>query len=100
MQDLLGIEASATSLTLSQVACRAALIYIGGLALVRLGKSRFLGRASAMDVLVGVMLGAILAKGIVGETSLWAALAASAVLIALHWVGSWLACRSHRIGEV
>jgi uncharacterized membrane protein YcaP (DUF421 family) len=38
--------------------------------------------------------------GIVGSTSLSAALVACAVLIALHWLGSWLACRSHRVGDL
>jgi uncharacterized membrane protein YcaP (DUF421 family) len=100
VRDALGCDTAASELSLEQIACRAAVIYLAGLALVRIGKSRLLARSSAIDVLVGFMLGAVLARGIVGSTTLSAALVASAVLIGLHWFGSWLGCRSHRLGDL
>lgn len=93
-----GGDAPEKPLLLSHVAARAALVYVLGLFLVRVGKSRFHGRPSAIDVVLGFILGSLLSRGITGSASISETFVASAVLIALHWVATAAACRSHRIG--
>jgi uncharacterized membrane protein YcaP (DUF421 family) len=86
------------SLLLPQIAARALAVYLIGLALVRIGKSRMIGRATPLDVLVGFMIGALLSRGILGESSLVGTVAACAALVAAHWVLTWLTWRWHWIG--
>lgn len=87
-------------LALSQVAARAAVVYLAGLFLVRVGKSRFHGRPSAIDVVLGFILGSLLSRGITGSASISETLIASSVLVALHWIATAAACRSHFIGNL
>lgn len=100
LRDTFGDASESGALTWWQVALRGVLVYLGGLALIRIGKSRFLGRASTMDVLGAVLLGSVLARGVVGATPLPATFASCTAIVALHWLGSWLACRSHTIGNL
>jgi uncharacterized membrane protein YcaP (DUF421 family) len=87
-------------LAFSQVAARAAVVYLLGLLLVRIGKSRFHGRPSAIDVVLGFMLGSLLSRGITGSASVSETLIASSVLVALHWCATAAACRWHFVGTL
>jgi uncharacterized membrane protein YcaP (DUF421 family) len=89
-----------SDLLLTQAAARAALVYLMGLAMVRLGKSRLIGSLSAIDILLAVVLGSLLSRGINGSASMSSSLVASAVLVAMHWLMTDLACRSHRLGDL
>lgn len=95
-----GGDAPEHPLSPSHVAARAALVYCIGLFLVRVGKSRFHGRPSAIDIVLGFILGSLLSRGITGAASLTETFVASAVLISLHWVATAAACRSHLFGEL
>jgi uncharacterized membrane protein YcaP (DUF421 family) len=68
--------------------------------MVRLGKKRFMGRATAFDVILGIMLGSIISRAITGNAPFGPALAASAALIAMHWLFSWIAIHWHRFGNI
>lgn len=87
-------------LALGQVAARAAVVYLLGLFLVRVGKSRFHGRASAIDIVLGFVLGSLLSRGITGSASISGTFVASAALVALHWAATAAACRSHGFGNL
>lgn len=87
-------------LALSQVAARSAVVCVLGLLLVRLGKSRFHGRPTAIDIVLGFTLGSLLSRGITGSASLSATAVAAGVIIALHWLATAAACRSHFIGNL
>lgn len=98
MEWLLGGDEPSASLELHQVAARAFVVYVGGLAVVRLGKSRLVGRVAALDILVGFILGSLLSRGITGHASLSGTIVASAALVATHWLFTWLAQRWHGFG--
>lgn len=83
-----------------QVMARAVVVYLVGLAIIRLGKSRSIGRMTPLDVLLGFVLGSLLSRGITGHASLSGTAASSAALVATHWVLTWLACRSHWFGDL
>lgn len=76
------------------VAIRSVLIYALAIVIVRAGKKRFMAGTSAFDVLVGVMLGSILGRGINGGSNLLGSVLASAVIVFLHWLFSYIAVRS------
>ncbi len=96
----LGIGLEAKDLTAGQAAMRALVIYVVTLAFVRLAKKRFLGSASAFDVVVGIIVGSIASRTITGNAPLLPACAAIAAIVALHWLFSALALRSHGFGKL
>lgn len=68
-------------------------VYAFALAAVRLGSKRFLSEASAFDVVVAIMLGSIMSRGINGSGTLVPALSSGAVLVAAHWLLAALSSR-------
>ncbi|WP_052352004.1 DUF421 domain-containing protein [Deinococcus pimensis] len=68
------------------VALRAVIVYAFTLFLVRLGSPRFLSQATAIDVIVGIMLGSVMSRAVNGSGVLLPTLAAGLVLITLHWL--------------
>jgi uncharacterized membrane protein YcaP (DUF421 family) len=95
----LGLGLESRDINVVQMGLRAAVIYVATVLLVRLGKKRFMGRATAFDVILGVMLGSIVSRAITGNAPLGPALAAAAVLVALHWVFSAVALHWHWFGH-
>src|SRR5262245_29624254 len=87
-------------LKLHQAMARGVFIYLVVLAIIRLGKSRSIGRISPLDVLLGFILGSLVSRGITGHASLSGTAASSAALVALHWVLTRLACQWHWFGDL
>jgi uncharacterized membrane protein YcaP (DUF421 family) len=87
-------------LTWGQVAMRAIAIYLLSIAVVRVGKSRLISRASALDVLLAFVLGSLLSRGITGSASISSTIVASAALVAMHFLLTKIACNSHRVGNL
>src|SRR5262245_63885865 len=83
-----------------QAMARAVLVYLAVLAIIRIGKSRSIGRITPLDVLLGFILGSLVSRGITGHASLSGTIAASAALVALHWLLTRLACRWHWFGNL
>lgn len=100
MHFLFGGDAWDETISPTQVAARAVAVYVIGLALVRMGKSRLISRATPLDVIVGFILGSVLSRGITGHASISDTAIASAALVAAHWIFTSLAYRSHAVGKV
>jgi uncharacterized membrane protein YcaP (DUF421 family) len=96
----LGIGLESQQMEFWQMALRAVIVYVVTLAIVRLGKKRFMGKATAFDVILGIMLGSIVSRAITGNAPLVGSLAATATLIALHSMLTAVACRWHGFGEM
>lgn len=77
------------NLTWWQLGLRALMIYLGGLALVRLGKRRFMGQYSAFDMILGVTMGALLASAATEAAVFLNALVLVILLGALHWLSAF-----------
>lgn len=88
---LFGLSAKAQELGFGQMAARAFVMYVALLIVVRSGKKRFLGRATAFDIVLVITLGSIASRAITGGTVFFAAMLALVVLVFTHWVFSWLA---------
>jgi uncharacterized membrane protein YcaP (DUF421 family) len=83
-----------------QMILRGVLVYLAMVMLVRIGKKRFLGAATAFDVILGFMIGSIASRAITGNAPFAPALAATGALIFLHWLFSALAMRWHPFGTL
>jgi uncharacterized membrane protein YcaP (DUF421 family) len=99
-EQLLGIGREAQALSAGQMACRAVVLYLATLAIVRVGKKRFLSQASAFDVIVGIVIGSIASRAVTGNAPILPSLAAIAAFVALHWLVSAVAVRWHGFGHL
>lgn len=97
MRHLLGFGRDLGDVSAAQMAFRTVVVYAASLAIVRLGSRRFLGRASAFDMLVAIMFGSIMSRPINGTAPLSQTLLSGAVLIAAHWL---LAASTYRFGWI
>lgn len=95
---LLGEGREPRDLGAGQMALRALVVYVAMIAVVRLSKKRFMGRASAFDVILGIMIGSIASRGITGNAPLFPTLVSVATLLGLHWAFSGLALLWSGIG--
>jgi uncharacterized membrane protein YcaP (DUF421 family) len=93
--DALGVGVFPLELNAAEVALRAALIYVFGLLAVRLADKRVLGKNTAFDVVVGVVLGSVLSRAVNGSAPLFPTMAGVVVLLLLHWLLAFASSRSH-----
>jgi uncharacterized membrane protein YcaP (DUF421 family) len=70
----------------AQLCARAGLIFAYGLMLVRVAGRRMFGRWSALDIIVSIMVGSNLSRALTGNAPLWGTLAATTLLVLLHWL--------------
>lgn len=83
-----------------EIAARAVLVYLFGLAAVRIGKSRLLSHATPLDALVVIILGSLLSRAMTGPASLSATIVSSIALVLLHAVFTAAAFRWHPLGNL
>lgn len=98
--NLLGLERGVESLGFGHMAARAAMVFMAGVVLLRLGARRGLGHSAGFDILLMVILGSVLSRGINGTAPFFPTLGASLVLVALHAGLAWLTARSHRFSRL
>lgn len=67
-----------------QMGARATVMFFIALALVRLAGMRSFGGKSAFDRIVVIMLGAVLARGVVGASPFLSAVAAGGAMVVVH----------------
>lgn len=96
----LGIGVEGSVLGVGGIALRTLIIYGFTLVLVRMGSRRFLGKASAFDFIVAIMLGSIMAGAINGSGPLLPTLIPGVVLVFLHWLLALLAYRTDWLGSI
>ncbi len=97
---LLGPDGKSTDLTLLNVSVRAFLIFIVGLALVRIGDRRSLSEKTAFDAIFIVLVGSMLSRAINGTAPFFTTIAAGVVLMLIHRCCAFAACRSHAFGKL
>lgn len=95
----LGLGIAPESFNTLQVTLRAIVIYLGGLLILRVGENRFLGKFTAFDIILGFILGGILSRAINGSGPLAPTLAATVLLVSLHFLLAKTAFHSHRFGQ-
>src|SRR5215212_5626854 len=97
---LLGLGIDNKEINALQMGLRAVVVYVVTVLMVRLAKKRFMGRATAFDVILGIMIGSIVSRAVTGNAPFLPALAATAVLLAMHSLFSWAALHWHGFGDL
>src|SRR5919205_2247099 len=95
---LLGLGIDSKEFNAAQMGLRAVLVYVVTVLMVRLAKKRFMGRATAFDVILGIMLGSIVSRAVTGNAPFLPALVATAVLLGMHWLFSSVAMQWYAFG--
>lgn len=89
---VLGLSATKPDeLSTAQVCVRAVVVYVALIAYVRFGKKRFLGRATAFDAILVIIIGSIASRAISGTAPFGPSLAGTYVLVLMHWIISYFA---------
>jgi len=83
-----------------QMCVRASLIFVFGLALVRLAGKRVFGKWGAIDIILSVIIGSNLSRALTGGAPFLPTLAATALLVVLHWLLTGAAARLPWLGPV
>ena len=100
IKDVLGLGLQADRLTILQVIVRAAVIFTSAIIMVRVADKRFLSRMSAVDVILGFILGSALSRAINGSAPFFETIAMGFFLVLLHKGLAWASFRSHKFGEL
>ena len=77
----------------AQLCARAVLILAYGLMIVRFAGRRLFGKWSALDIVVSVIIGSSLSRALTANAPLGGTLAATTLLIVLHWLLAQAAAR-------
>ena len=93
VQNWLGLGRHATDAGAVEMVLRTIVVYGFTLAIVRLGSKRFLSKATAFDVIVGIMLGSVISRAITSSDSFFPILMAGITLVGIHWLIAALAFR-------
>ncbi len=83
-----------------QECLRAVLIFGYGLILVRVAGRRVFGKWAALDIIVSIMVGSNLSRAITGGAPLVGTLAATALLMGLHWILAQGAARLRPVSRI
>lgn len=100
LEQIIGLGKEARELDVGEMALRAAIIYVVTLAIVRLGKKRFMGSGTAFDMIVGIMLGSMASRALTGNAPMVPTMTGAAVLVFMHWLFSGIALRAHSFGSL
>jgi uncharacterized membrane protein YcaP (DUF421 family) len=91
----LGLSLQAKDLHFSHMAARTLIVFCFGVFLARAGNRRMLGHSAGFDIMVAIILGSVLSRGINGQAAFFPSLGASALLVVLHHIMAKLAFHFH-----
>ena len=97
IDDLLGLKDG--GLESYQMVIRAVLVYFAVLLMIRIGNKRFLGKLTSLDIILAIILGSIVSRGVTGSAPLIPTLIAAAALVVLHSVLSYIALKNDFVGR-
>jgi uncharacterized membrane protein YcaP (DUF421 family) len=98
--DLHSLFGSGEDLNPLQMGVRSFLMFFIALILIRIGGMRIFGKKSAFDYIIIIMLGAVLARGVVGASPFFSTVVASAVMILIHKVLAMLSMKFTSVGKL
>ena len=83
-----------------QMGFRAFVMFFITLILIRIGGMRIFGKKSAFDNIIIIMLGAVLARGVVGASPFFSTVIAATVMVIIHRVLAILSMKFIWIGKI
>lgn len=99
IEQVLGLNRPGAELGVGQMAARAVIVFFAGILFLRLGTRRELGRNAGFDILMMVILGSVLSRGVNGQSPFFPTLGVSFLLVMLHRATAWLASRVHWVSR-
>ena len=99
-ETLLGLSLRPQQLEIWQIGLRAIIVYLAMIIFVRFAKKRFLSSATAFDAILVIVIGSTAARAITGNAPFFGTLVGVYVLIALHWIISYITRDSPSIGTL
>ncbi|MBO9730317.1 MAG: DUF421 domain-containing protein [Chitinophaga sp.] len=87
-------------LSMLQMSGRAFVMFFITLLLIRIGGMRIFGKKSTMDTIVIIMLGAILARGVVGASPFFSTVAAATVVVLVDRLLAALCIRWGKVASI
>ena len=97
---LLGPDGKATQLTVLNISLRCFVIFVVGLALVRIGDRRSLAQKTAFDAVFIVLMGSMLSRAINGTAPFFNTIAGAIALMIIHRIFAFAAFKSHAFGKL
>ncbi|MDF1751235.1 MAG: DUF421 domain-containing protein [Verrucomicrobiales bacterium] len=97
---LLGLDLKGEDLGVWHMTARGVVVFIVAITLIRIGDKRFMGRNTALDVMLGFVFGSVMSRAITGNSPFFPTLAAGTVLVVMHWLLSFIAFHSDRFGTM
>ena len=86
-------------LTVWQIGLRAFLIYLTAILLVKFGEKRFMGKNTAFDMILGIILGSVLSRAITGNASFFKIIGAGVLLVGIHYLFAFISYYSDGFGS-
>ncbi|AFD06745.1 DUF421 domain-containing protein [Solitalea canadensis] len=96
MDTILKLFGEGENLSALQMSVRACFTFFISLLLVRLGGVRMFGKKSSLDIIVFIMLGAILSRGIVGASPYLPTVCAATSIVLLHRILGFISVKNRR----
>lgn len=100
LQWMIGPDGQPNDLMMLQLCLRAFIIFVLGLAMVRIGDRRSLSQKTGFDTLFLVLMGATLARAINGGAAFLTTIGCAIFLMLVHRIFAFIACRSHAFGKL
>ena len=100
LDSALGLRLEGKDLNAWHMSLRAVVVFAAAIVMLRVGDKRFMGKSTALDVMLGIVFGSTVSRAITGNAPFFPALAAGLVLVLLHWALAALALRSQGFGRV
>lgn len=100
INELLGLQLDATDLEFRHMAWRTFVVFVVAVFGSRLGARRLLSHGAGFDIMVAIVLGSVLSRGINGQAAFFPSLGASVLLVALHHVLATFAFQWHWFSQL
>lgn len=97
VRDIIGPDS--TAITWWQMSIRGIIGFLFTLVLIRAGDKRIFGKSTALDIVMGIILGSNISRAITANAPFFQTLITSAVLVFLHWALAKLSFYS-KIGDM
>ena len=98
LRQVLGVGAE--TLEWHHTVLRSVIVYAAALMMVRIGEKRFMGKNTAFDVILGIILGSVVSRSVNNNDPIVPTMAAGFALVALHWLLAAISYRSDKLGDV
>ena len=77
----LGLGLEAKDIGIGQMSLRAFVVFLVAIAIVRFGDERFMGKSTALDVMLGIVFGSVVSRAITGTAPFFPTFAANNSLL-------------------